>query len=204
VGIERELAFDVAKYRSPDGKRWIRMHGVYETAYRASLEDVIATLWDFDESPRNFSRIEATRLRSDTGTVAVIEQRTGVRFLGFAYSSNLVVRDELKRGSPGSAVLEFEAIEVDATTLSSRGSWTLEESSDAAGPLTYARYALESCVAPKFLAQEMLMREFGGRDLRKLLRELGEATARRIKSGQGRASSSSAGAIDSRPSSLHY
>ena len=84
MGAQRELAFEVGKYRAPDGKRWIRLFGEYESVYRAGMEDVIAALWDFESSPKTFSRIESTRLRSDTGTEAVIEQRTGVRVLGFA------------------------------------------------------------------------------------------------------------------------
>lgn len=183
VGVGRELAFDVAKYRAPDGRRWIRLSAVYESAYRASMEDIIAALWDFEDAPKTFSRIESVRLRSDTGTEAVIEQRTGIRVLGFSYLSDLVFREKLKREGPRSAIIDFETIEVDDTTLSSRGSWTLEEGSDGSGPLTYVRYALESCVEPKFPAQEFIMRRFGGGDLRKLMRELGEATARRVKKG---------------------
>jgi hypothetical protein len=183
VGVGRELSFDVAKYRAPDGKRWIRMSAVYESAYRASMEDIIAALWDFEDAPKTFSRIEAVRLRSDTGTEAVIEQRTGIRVLGFSYLSNLVFRERLKREGPRSAVIDFETIEVDDTTLSSGGSWTLEEVSDDSGPLTRVRYSLECCVEPKFAAQEFIMREFGGGDLRKLMRELGAATARRTKKG---------------------
>jgi hypothetical protein len=180
---ERELAFEVAPYRAPDGKRWIKLSGEYESVYRAGMEDVIATLWDFEGSPKTFSRIEATRLRYDTGTEAVIEQRTGVRVLGFAYLSDLVFRDVLRRDGPHSAVLEFEAIEVDHTTLSSRGSWTLEESSDASGPSTRVRYAMESFVEPKFPLQEFIMRQFGANDLRNVLRELGRATAKRMRGG---------------------
>jgi hypothetical protein len=186
LGVQRELAFDVSRYRAPDGKRWIRFAATYETAYRAGMEDVVATLWDFENSPKAFSRIVSSRVRSDSGTEAITEQRTGVRVLGFSYLSDIVFRDVLTRPGPSSAIMEFEAVEVDPTTLSARGSWTLEEGSDAAGPLTYARYSMESYVEPRILAQEMIMRSFGGADMRKLLRELGDATAKRIKSGQGR------------------
>jgi hypothetical protein len=189
LGVQRELAFDVSRYQAPDGKRWIRFASTYETAYRAGVEDIVATLWDFENSPKAFSRILSSRVRSDSGTEAVTEQRTGVRVLGFSYLSDLVFRDVLTRPGPSSAIMEFEAIEVDATTLSARGSWTLEQGSDAAGPLTYARYTMESYVEPRIIAQEMIMRSFGGADMRKLLRELGAATAKRIKAGQGRASS---------------
>jgi hypothetical protein len=189
LGSQREVAFEVARQVASDGKRWIRFASAYETAYRAGMEDIIAVLWDFENSPKTFSRILSSRLRSDDGTVAITEQQTGVRVLGFAYLSKLVFRDELIRRGSASATVAFEAIEVDETTLSARGSWTLEESYDAAGPLTYVRYSMESFVEPKFIAQEMIMRSFGGADMRKLLRELGSATAARIKGNQGRASS---------------
>jgi hypothetical protein len=176
LGVERELAFDVRSRHTPDGKRWIRLCGEYDSVYRASIDDVIAALWDFEGSPKTFSRIMATRVRSDDGTVAVIEQRTGVRVLGFSYLSNLVFRDLLSRDGPKSATLEFEAIEVDETTLSSRGSWTLVESDDESGPLTYVRYFLDSYVKPKYPAQEWIMRQFGGGDMRRVIRELYKAT----------------------------
>jgi hypothetical protein len=183
VGVERQVAFEVSKYKAPDGKRWIRLYSEYESVYRANMEDVIATLWDFEESPKIFSRILATHLRSNTGTVAVIEQKTGIRVLGFGYTSNLVFKDVLRRDEPGSVVLEFEAIEVDKTTLSSRGSWILMEGRDESGPLTYARYTLDSYVEPKYPAQEWIMRQFGDGDMKRVIRELYKATVRRAQGG---------------------
>jgi hypothetical protein len=182
-GAERELAFEVSDYRDAEGKAWIRLSGAFESAYRADLEAVIATLWDFGSAPRTFSRIEAVKVRSDTGTVAVIEQRTGIRVLGFSYLSNLVFRESLSRGGPLAARIGFESIEVDGTTLSARGSWTLEGFDDASGGSTYVRYEMESLVAPAFPAQSLIMRRFGEADLRKALRELGSAAARRTKRG---------------------
>lgn len=183
LGTERKLGFDVGKYRAPDGTRWIRLFAEYDSVYRAGMDDVIATLWDFEGSPKVFSRIISTRLRSDDGTVAVIEQRTGIRVLGFGYFSSLVFKDVLKRDGPGSAILEFEAIEVDKTTLSSQGSWTIVEGRDESGPLTYVRYTMESYVEPKYPAQEWIMRKFGDADVRRVIRELSKATLKRAKGG---------------------
>lgn len=181
AGVEREVAFDVSTFRAPDGKRWIRLFSEYESVYRASMEDVIATLWDFEASPRIFSRILKTHLRSDDGTVAVIEQKTGIRILGLGYVSNLVFQDVLRRDGPGAATLEFEAIEVDETTLSSRGSWIIMEGRDESGPLTYVRYNLDSYVEPKYPAQEWIMRRFGDGDMRRVLRDLYKATVKRVR-----------------------
>jgi hypothetical protein len=182
-GASREVSFDVSDYRAPDGKRWIRMSSDFESAYRIGMDDIIATLWDFADAPKTFSRIDSVRLRSDTGTVAVIEQRTGVRVLGFSYLSTLVFREDLLRQGKRAATLRFKAIEVDSTTLSTEGSWTLEDRSDASGPLTYVRYAFDSCVAAKYPVQAALMRRFGPKDIRRVLRELGEAAVRRTRRG---------------------
>jgi hypothetical protein len=183
LGSPRELAFDVSRVRAADEKDWIRLSSVFECAYRAGIESVIATLWDFRSAPKVFSRIEAVRIRSDTGACAVIEQRTGIRILGLSYLSNLTFRETLSRTGPRSATLGFESIEVDDTTLSSRGSWTLEEAGDASGSVTCVRYEAETCVAPAFPGQEWIMRRFGERDFRKVMLEVGEATDRRIKRG---------------------
>jgi hypothetical protein len=183
VGSERKLGFEVGKYRAPDGKRWIRLFAEYDSAYRARMDDVIAALWDFESSPKTFSRIISTRVRSDDGSVAVIEQRTGIRILGLGYLSNLVFKDVLKRDGAGSATLDFEAIEVDRTTLSSRGSWIIMESRDESGPLTYVRYTMESYVEPKYPAQEWIMRKFGDGDVRRVIRELNKATLEKAKGG---------------------
>jgi hypothetical protein len=184
VGAERKLAFDVSKYRAPDGKKWIRLFCEYDSVYRATMDDVLGILWDFESSHEIFPRIEETRVRSisEDGSVAVTEQRTGVRILGFAYVSNLVFRNELLRDGPVAAV-EFEAIEVDDTTLSSKGRWTLVEDRDESGPLTYVRYSLDSCVEPKYPAQEWIMRNFGDGDMKKIIRELRKAVARRAEAG---------------------
>jgi hypothetical protein len=180
LGSQRQVSFSVSNFRDDKGKPWIRVSGVYEGAYRAKLEDVIATLWDFESSPKTFPRIEAARVRSDNGTTAVIEQRTGVHVLGLSYVSNLVFRDVLSRGDK-TALIRFESVEVDDTTLSSKGSWSLEDRSDSGGSATYVRYTVETYVAPRFPAQAAIMRSFGPEDVRALIRQLGEATARRVK-----------------------
>jgi hypothetical protein len=182
VGVERKLAVNVSRYYSPDGKRWIRFYSAYDSVYRASIEDIVATLWDFEASPEVFSRIEETRVRSrsEDGTMAVTEQRTGIHVLGFTYTSNLAFRNELRRDGQ-ETIVSFEAIEVDKSTLSSRGFWTLVESCDETGPLTYVRYFLDSYVEAKYPAQEWIMRQFGESDMRRIIRDLYKATAKRAK-----------------------
>jgi hypothetical protein len=178
-GAQRQLSFNVSDYRDDKGRKWIRFSGVFEGAYRAKMDDVIATLWDFEEAPKTFPRVEAVRIRSDDGTTAVVEQRTGVHLLGFSYISNLVFRNVISRDGK-TAAFKFESIEVDDTTLSSRGSWTLEDRSDASGCATYVCYTVDSFVSPRFPAQAALMRRFGAADVRALIRQLGDATEKRV------------------------
>jgi hypothetical protein len=179
---QRQIQFTVSDYRDARGKAWIRVVGECEGVYRQKAEDVLATLWDFRSWPKTFPRIEAVKLRSDDGTTAVIEQRTEVRILSFAYVSDLVFREVLSR-SGKSAVVSFDKIQADEAMLSSKGSWTLEDRSDASGDLTYVRYYSESYMAPQYPAQAAIMRQLGPADLCALVRQLGEATSRRVRKG---------------------
>ncbi len=174
----RQLSFEVSDYRDAQGKRWIRLSCEFECAYREKMASVVATLWDFPASTKVFSRIEAVRVRSDDGARAVTEQRTGVRVLGLAFISNLVFLNTLTRPGPSAAVLSFETIETDDSCLSTKGAWYLEERSDASGPVTVARYVLDSYVEPRFPGQAVIMRSFGAGDIKMLMRELGAAMTR--------------------------
>jgi hypothetical protein len=174
----RQLRLEVSDFRDEGGKRWIRVQGAFEYVYRASLDRVVAALWDFRSSPEVFSRIEAIRVRSDTGTQAVTEQRTAVRVLGLAFVSNLVFRNALARPGPRSAVVSFETIETDGSCLSARGAWELEEIGDPGSPSTRVIYSLESYIEPRFPGQAAIMRSFGAADFRKVMRELGLAIGR--------------------------
>ena len=174
----RQLRFEVSDYRDPQGKRWIHLSCEFEYSYQARMEDIIVTLWDFPRAPKIFSRIESVRVLSDTGTVAVTDQRTAVRVLGLAFISNLVFRSTLTRRNPDSTTLSYETIKTDGSCLSAAGAWYLEEKSASSGPSTYARYSLESYVEPRFPGQAAIMRGFGAADVKKVMRELGQAMAR--------------------------
>jgi hypothetical protein len=178
TGVPRQKRFEVSDYSDSRGRRWIRLRSEFECSYREKMDDIVATLWDFPRSPKVFSRIEAVRLRFDTGTKAVTEQRTAVRVLGFAFISNLVFENTLTRPSPGAATVAFEMIETDGSCLSSKGGWTLEDRSGPGGPATYATFRIESLVEPRFPGQAAIMRAFGAADAKKAMRELGQATAR--------------------------
>ena len=178
-GCQRQVSFNVSDYRDDKSRQWIRLSGEFEGFYRAKMDDLIAILWDFKDSPKTFPRIEAVCVRSDDGTTAVVEQRTGVHVLGLSYISNLVFRNVISRDGK-TAVFKFESIEVDDTILSSSGSWFFEDRSDASGCATYVRYTVDSFVSPRFPAQAAIMRRFGADDIRALLQQLGEAAAQRI------------------------
>jgi|GEM_PF-3906774 len=180
VGVEHELFYDVGKYVDPAGKRWIRLRGQYDSVFKMGIENLVATLWAFDDSPKIFSRIIESRVRSvsEDGREVVTEQKTGICALGFSYTSNIVVKNTIVREGP-MATIEFSTIEADAVTLYSRGSWILEEIDGASGPLTYVRYSLDTCVASRFPAQEWIMRRFGGGDLKRLFGQLHDGAVSR-------------------------
>jgi hypothetical protein len=171
-GAPRQLRYEVTDYSDPEGKRWIRVSGVFECLYAARMDDLIAKLMDYADSPKVFSRIEAVRVRSDSGNESVTEQRTAVRILGLAFVSNLVFANTLVRRGPATATLGFETIETDGSCLSTKGAWDFEDRSGPGGPSTYVRYSLESYVEPRFPGQASIMRGFGAGDLKKLMREL--------------------------------
>jgi hypothetical protein len=175
----RLLSFAVSDFRDSGGKRWIRMSCEYEGHYKESVDDLVATLWDFPRSPRVFSRIEAVRVRSDADGAAVTEQKSAVRVLGLAFVSNLVFSNRVSRDGPGDATVSFEMIETDGSCLSAKGCWTFEDDPGPDGGATLARYSIESCVAPRFPGQEAVMRIFGAAEIGRLMRELGAAVARK-------------------------
>ena len=175
----RMLSFKVSDYRDPGGRRWIRMSCECEGHFRESVDDLVATLWDFPRSPRVFSRIEAVRVRSEADGAAVTEQRSAVRVLGFAFVSNLVFSNRVSRDGPGDATVSFEMIETDGSCLSVKGCWTFEDDPGPEGRATLARYSIDSLVEPRFPGQETIMRIFGAADIGRLMRELGAAVARK-------------------------
>jgi hypothetical protein len=174
----RQLGFEVSDYTDPHGKAWIHLSGEFECEYAESVQDIVSTLRDFAGTPRVFSRIEEVRVRSTAGTTVVTEQRSAVRVLGFAFVSNLVFRNELASSGSKAATVSFELIEGDGSCLATRGAWELVDRSVDMSPRTYARFRLESYVEPRFPGQAAIMRGFGAGDMKRTMRELGQATKR--------------------------
>jgi hypothetical protein len=177
-GVQRLTGFEVSDYLDPAGRKWIRMRGRCETAIRAPMDEVIAKLWDFKDSPKVFSRIEAVRLRSDDGTRAVTEQRTAVRVLGLAFVSNLVFLNTLARRDEGSATVGFAMVDSDGSCMASTGGWELTELSDGEGAATFAEFWFDNIVEPRFPGQALIMRAFGADDVKRIVRELSQAIGR--------------------------
>jgi len=174
----RQLAFEVSDFRDAQGKDWIHLSGEFECDYAEKMDAVLAILWDFPEAPRVFSRIEAVRVRSSSTTRAVTEQRSAVRLLGFAFISDLVFDNVLAKRGEGEASVSFELLESDGSCLSTSGNWELRDLSGPAGPRTNAKFTLDSYIQPRFPGQTAIMRGFGAEDMRKTMRELGEAIER--------------------------
>jgi hypothetical protein len=87
--------------------------------------------------------------------------------------------------------MNFETIEGDATTLSVKGSWFLEDRTEATRRITYVRYSCESYFARDFPAQAAIFRQVGAANVKALIRQLGEAAARRASTDQESANASS-------------
>jgi hypothetical protein len=177
-GSAQQLSFEVSDYRDDQGRRWIHLSSEFECLYDERMDDLIATLWNFPNAPKVFSRIETVRVLSRSPTSAVTEQRTAFRLFGFAFISNLIFNNVLVRRGTSGARVSFELIETDGSCLSTVGSWDLEDRSDLSGSATYARFSLESYVEPRFPGQAAIMRGFGAADMRRTMRELGLATKR--------------------------
>ncbi len=173
------VRFDVLSERGPDKRTWIDFSAEVEAVFRCPVGPILETLWDFESSPGVFKRIESVKVRSDDGSVAVTEQKSAIRVLGFSFESSLVFENELIRTGGGSAVFMFKTIEVDAVTRSVTGSWYLEEFADSGGVATKVRYSMQSYVESTFLGQEWIIRSFGEGDVKNVVRELAAAVRAR-------------------------
>lgn len=175
----RPLFFEVDNYRDAKGGRWIHMSYECECVYRANMETVAGILWDFADSPKVFSRVESVRLRSGDERSSVTEQRTAIRVLGLSFISELVFKNSFERPGPKETIIDFGTIETDGSCLSSKGSWVLEDWSDSSGPVTYVKYSVDGYVALRFPGQAAIMRSFGPADVKRVMRELGEAISKK-------------------------
>lgn len=173
------LLFEVTEHVDEAGRKWIHLSSSFECKYRLSMEDLIATLWDFPNYPKIFSRVAADRLMSDTGTQTITEQRTVVSILGLSFVAELRFKTTLTRWDADVASVDFVMTESDGSCLSNRGSWEMEDISDESGPLTRLKYSIDSDVASRFPGQAEIMRIFGAADVKKAMTELGVAAAAR-------------------------
>ena len=178
----RQIKYDVSDFTDAQGKHWIHVTASFAAAYPRSVDQVVNTLWDFAGSPKVFSRLESVKVRSNDGRTAVTEQRTAVRILGLAYISDIVLLNELERSNPSSALVKFRLIGTDGSCLATAGAWHVVQRSDTARTVADVEYDLDTIIEPRFPAQAAIMRGFGPGDMRHLLRELGDALAKRYGS----------------------
>jgi len=183
-GRAKALSYEVKLVTLEDRTTWIESETEVEAVFMGSLEDALAILEDYENSPRVFSRIEAVRVRSSTPDgVTVTEQRSAVRVLGLAYVTNLVFRCEVAREGGDRATLTFRMIDGDGSARSSEGSWTIEPARLGSEEAVYLRYRCSMLVERRFPMQLEIMRSFGKADFEKMVLELGKALDRR-KHGQ--------------------
>jgi hypothetical protein len=176
----RTIGFEVHSEKAADKRTWISFSAQIESVFRCPMAKIMETLWDFESSPKVFKRIESVRVRSDDGTVAVTEQKSVIRVLGVSYVSELVFENEQRKTGDTTAVFTFKAVEVDANTKSTAGSWRMEEFVDSSGTVsTRIVYTVESVVAATVPGQEFFIRSFGEGDIKNLMRELATAVKNR-------------------------
>ncbi len=175
IGVERQVSFSVTRQAEPAA---IVMLAEYETAYPYPLETVVARIWDFARWPEIFSRVKASELLSDDGRTALTEQKTVIEVLGIKYVSVARFRNTVERPAPGRATCSFVSVGSDGSLISSEGSWRLRDASDERGNLTYLSYGVDNRVPTTLPGQEFMMRNFGGGDIARTVRELGKALDR--------------------------
>jgi len=179
LGRVRTLGFVAKLVTLGDGSKWIRNAVEEETVLPGRLDDLLALLCDYRDSPKVFSRIASVRVRSKEGDVAVTEQKSVVKALGFQYASTLLLRNVLTRASPNSATLSFTMIGGDGSCRSSAGGWELNELELDGGPAVLVKYHTDMLVRPDFPMQLQIMQLFGQGDFEHMMRELERAFAAR-------------------------
>ncbi len=179
LGRVRTLGFMVKLVTLSDGSRWIRNSVEVETVLLGRLDDLIGLLSDYQDSPKIFSRIASVRVRSTEGDVAVTEQKSVVKALGFQYSSTLVLRNVLTRLSPTSATLSFGMIGSDGSCRSSTGGWRLHAFELGGKSAIHVTYRTDMLVRPDFPMQLQIMQLFAQGDFEHMMRELEKAFAAR-------------------------
>lgn len=178
VDHPRTLDYRADPLVTADGRRWVETEVAVEAVFPGRLEELLALLTDYEASPGLFSRIEAVKLRSREGDVAVTEQRSAVRVLGLAFTSDLVFRNVLTRTGPSTARLSFEMVGGDGSSRETRGGWELEEVALESGPGVYLVYRCFLVAENRFPLQLAIMRAFGKGDFERMVGELGAAFER--------------------------
>jgi hypothetical protein len=179
LGRVRTISFEAKLVTLADGSKWIKNSVDVETVLPGRLDDLIELLCDYRDSPKVFSRVATVQVRSTEGDVAVTEQKSVVKALGFQYSSTLVLRNVLERLSPTSARLSFAMIGGDGSCRSSSGGWNLKELELGSGPAVFVEYHTDMLVRPDFPMQLQIMQLFGKGDFEHMMRELEKAFAAR-------------------------
>lgn len=174
-GHARAIDYDASLQKLPDGTSWIRTVVHVEAVFDGTLDDAVAVLDDYENYPKVFSRISATRIRTKEKGVTVMDQRNLIAIMGLRYETNLVFRSEFIPKGTGRMTEIFEMTESDGSTRESEGSWEIEEVRLDTGPAVYVRYYCLIMAAPRFPMQLQIMKSFGKADFVKTVEELGAA-----------------------------
>ena len=181
-GAVQRILFSVTSEKDVDGRSWIAMRGEYAAVLDAAPEEIMNVLCAYEALPSVFNHTKNVRVLDNRGDIARIQQTMMFAALGitFASTSELFIRNE--RSRPDGAAQYITMIKGDGSMLKSEASWTMESLAPAPSPAKKPRcrivYRLESWSGPRYPLQEIVMRDFGSKDIEDVVRQLAEAVQR--------------------------
>jgi hypothetical protein len=172
------VSFKVEPLSLADGSRWIALDALVEGVFDASLEQVVATLTDWDAAPEIYSRVVEIQVLSLGPDAVRTRQTSGVSLFGLHFYTTIDFSNTLVREGPGKALLAFRMTGSDGGTRKAEGEWACRELVLPGGLAVHTIYRISLIVEARFPAQLSILRSFGKADLERTMRELGEAIRR--------------------------
>lgn len=175
IGTIRQLEVSV---EAGPRKGWIHARAAFQTAYPYSGARVYSLLNDYANISKVFSRIWNERIVAAIPGGYLIEQETGVRILGFKFSSTIRLRTHISPDVRGGGTIQCLLVNEGGALENNTTTWQIRELSSASGPLCLATYSIEFDTLDQFPGQIAIMRRFGPQEIENTLVELGEALDR--------------------------
>ncbi|MEI6386810.1 MAG: hypothetical protein WCQ50_09250 [Spirochaetota bacterium] len=175
IGTTKQLEVSV---EAGPRKGWIHARAVFQTAYPYSGTRVYALLNDYSNISRLFSRIWKERIVATIPGGYLMEQETGVKILGFVFSSTIRLRTLITPDVGGGGTIQCILVNEGGALENNTTTWQIRELSSSSGPLCLATYSIEFDTLNQFPGQILIMRQFGPQEIAGTLVELREALDR--------------------------